>query len=178
MELARSRPHDRVRLEWPLPGSGIRAADILVAGVDAVTAIELKYMTQRLDCVVDGEAFRLRAQGAQDIRRYDVFKDIARMEEFATSHQRSQAFVIVLTNDPLYWTGPSSSTNCSAFSLRDGRIASGNLAWAMGAGTGTTRNREKPIFLKGEYQMTWAEYSNVGGKTGRFRFALHEILGN
>lgn len=175
--MARTQPQDRVRLEWPLPGSETRAVDILVAGAGTTTAIELKYMTQRLDCIVDGETFKLRAQGAQDIRRYDVIKDISRMEEFAANHQGARAFVIVLTNDPLYWKGPSSNTNCSAFSLRDGHILSGTPAWAQRTGPGTMRKREDPISLTGKYEMTWAEYSDIGVKNGRFRFTLHEIGG-
>lgn len=45
-------------------------------------ALELKYLCQRIEHEIDGETFALKPQGAQDIRRYDVLKDVGRMEQF------------------------------------------------------------------------------------------------
>lgn len=175
MQLGRARPQDRVRLEWPLAGSGVRAVDILVETSVGHMAIELKYMTQKLACVVEGEEFMLRSQGAQDIRRYDVFKDIARMEELCVRSKGARAAVVVITNDPQYWTNPCSDTNCSAFSLREGRVATGRLEWGERTGPGTKKNREAAVDLAGQYNVAWNDYSDVGGKFGRFRSAVFDI---
>lgn len=177
IEISKASPQNRVRLEWPLPGSGIRAVDILVSNTAGLMAIELKYMTQSLDCEVAGEPFMLRPQGAQDTRRYDVFKDIARMEEFCAAHEGAQAAVVMITNDPRFWSAPGSKreTNCINFSLAEGRSATGSLAWGDRTGGGTKKKREASIVLTGQYEIAWNEYSDVGGKFGRFRAAIVDI---
>lgn len=38
-------------------------------------ALELKYPTRKLACIVVGEEFALKDQAAQDTRRYDFIKD-------------------------------------------------------------------------------------------------------
>jgi hypothetical protein len=43
-------------------------------------AVELKYLTAAWTGEVDGEHFSLLSQGAQDIRAYDVLKDVQRVE--------------------------------------------------------------------------------------------------
>ncbi len=43
-------------------------------------AIELKYKTRHLLGIVGGEIYDLGDQAAQDLGRYDFFKDIERLE--------------------------------------------------------------------------------------------------
>src|SRR4030095_14395489 len=108
---------------------------------------------------ISDECFALRHQGAHDIRRYDVFKDISRMEKFVRHHPGAFASVIVLTNDPAFWVGPKSEGTCdAAFSLREGRRTSGSLAWSDTAGAGTKKGREAVIELTGIYEMRWVRY--------------------
>jgi hypothetical protein len=178
IEISKTFPDASVRLEWPLPGEGIRALDLLVSAKDATTAVELKYMTRKIDCEVQGEFFSLRNQSAQDVRRYDVLKDVARLEEFCRKRPQARGYVVVVTNDSLYWTGPSDHTNCSAFSLRNERTASGRLEWLPQTGQGTMKNREAPIELVGAYTFQWCDYSNVEVQHGRFRYALIEVAGS
>ncbi|MFN7164276.1 MAG: hypothetical protein ACK4P2_05600 [Hyphomonas sp.] len=174
-EISRSLPLHRVRLEWPLPGEGIRALDLLVTGPEIPTAIELKYMTKKIECEVDGETFSLRNQGAQDVRRYDVLKDVARMEDFCRRRSNVRGYVVAITNDSLYWTGPSENTNCSAFSLRNERMMTGRLDWLQKTGPGTMKNREKPIELMGDYKIFWHDYSDVGVNYGQFKYTVFEV---
>jgi hypothetical protein len=46
------------------------------------TAVEVKYLTRFWAGTVNGERYDLKNQGAQDIRAYDVIKDITRVESF------------------------------------------------------------------------------------------------
>ncbi len=48
-------------------------------------AIELKYKTRHLLGIVGGEIYDLGDQAAQDLGRYDFFKDIERLERFVRS---------------------------------------------------------------------------------------------
>lgn len=172
-------PDFNIRLEFPIAGPANGAIDILVRDADKpYYAFELKYLCQRFEAVLNGDTFALKPQGAQDIRRYDVLKDVVRMEQFSKSHPGVLASVIVLSNDPAYWTGPRSDKTCdAAFALREGRQARGNLDWLEKTRAGTKQGREKPIKLVGSYEMRWEDYSRIDGRFGRFRF-LHIDVGD
>ena len=163
--------HLQVRLEYPLARPSNAAIDILIRNAGQELALELKYLCQRIDQEVDGEPFALKPQGAQDIRRYDVLKDVGRMEQFLTARSTASAAVLVLSNDPSYWSGPKGENTCdAAFALREGRTVTGQLDWADHAGPGTKRGREATIVLKGAYAMNWRAYSRIDGRFGEFRF--------
>jgi hypothetical protein len=57
-----------LQLSWPAVGRHL--------------AIELKYMTRLWAGEVGGEPFALKRHGAQDVRCYDVVKDVERVERF------------------------------------------------------------------------------------------------
>lgn len=81
----------RVRLETR-PALGVRL-DLLATSADgaAQTGVELKYLTWLWHGDVAGERFDLKDQGTQDIRAYDVVKDIARVERFVAARPGSAA---------------------------------------------------------------------------------------
>lgn len=171
--LRRLNPNLDIRLEYPLLRPGNGAIDVLIRDGAQIAALELKYLCQRFDGEIGGETYALKPQGAQDIRRYDVLKDVWRMEQFIAQRPGAFASVIVLSNDPAYWKGPKSEqTYDAAFSLREGRQISGTLNWSEQTGAGTKRGREKPLQLNGSYQMRWANYSQIDGRFGEFRL-LH-----
>lgn len=178
VQLAALDPSLQIRLEWPLPGQGIRAIDILLSKGQQRTAVELKYLTQKYSGLFANEQFELKAQGAQDVRRYDVIKDIQRMEEFCDRFPSARAFVLVLSNDPVYWAGPTAGTNCEAFSLKQGRVLGGQLTWAEKTGAGTMKSREKPLTLANRYQVNWVQYSLLSGKYGEFRSTMFDVSQN
>lgn len=168
---ARSKiPDLRVRLEQPFPGRASGAIDIIFCHQGEEHAVELKYVTRLYAGEWDSEEFRLKNHGAQDLRSYDICKDIGRMEAFASGagHRGS---VVVLTNDPYYWKARSRLGTCAdAFDISGARKLTGELAWADHTGAGTMRNREAPITLRLELRPVWKDYSDVGGKAGQFRY--------
>jgi hypothetical protein len=165
-----------LRLEFPLERPSNEAIDILVRQRDQWYAIELKYLCKRIVTDVAGEVFALKSQGAHDIRRYDVVKDISRMERFVAANDNATAAVVVLTNDPSYWTGPRSDSTCDAdFALREGRLLHGLLAWSARTGDGTKRGRERPINIAGHHEVQWTDYSRVEAPSGRLRFFKIEV---
>src|SRR5690348_1575414 len=91
----------QVRLELPFPGRGSGAIDLVFYRNDTAHAVELKYLTSLFAGEIQGEEFRLKNHGAQDIRSYDVCRDIERMEAFCSGPARCGS-VVVLTNDPYY----------------------------------------------------------------------------
>lgn len=65
---------------------------------DHTTAIELKYLGQPAPATLMGKTSPLPNQGAQDVRSYDVVKDITRVESFVAAGTATDGLVIVLTN--------------------------------------------------------------------------------
>mgnify|MGYP003667958779 CR=1 FL=1 len=169
-------PAWKVRLERPIRALGNAAVDVWVGTPTSTVAVELKYLTKSASGEASGEAFHLRNHGAHDVRRYDVLKDVSRMERMRDT-EVERALVIALTNDPAYWTGPKrDDTNDAAFSLREGRVASGELCWSSATGSGTMKNREAPLVLRGSYRLRWQDYAEETVEFGRFRFLLIECL--
>lgn len=168
----RSDPAMRVRLETR-PAQGVHL-DLAFARRDLgrSTAVELKYLTRGWGGVFDGERYELKDHGAQDIRAYDVVKDIERVERFVSGIDGADGFVVVLTNDPGYWRAPKAAdtANAAAFRLGEGVVLSGRRGWGPNTG-GTSKGREKVLELAGSYELHWADYATLpgGGRGSMFR---------
>lgn len=168
-ELTHATTDAQVRLEYrPWPGER-RYLDVWATADGAQLAVELKYLTRPLRVDVDGEAFTLTNQAAQDIRRYDFWRDVVRLERLVAYHPRLQAHAVCLTNDPGYWRPPRSADSVdAAFRLHEGREVSGRLAWSDAAGEGTTRGRTAPLELTGGYTLRWRDFAAVAGQNLRY----------
>ena len=141
-------------------------------------AVELKYLVQGLSVTVDGERFELRSQAAQDIRRYDVIKDVCRLEEVLAAQAADSGALVALSNDPGYWKPGRPGTVDAAFRLQEGRPLAGALAWAKHAGAGTMKGREGVLDLAGSYALSWADFSKPAvGPGGQFRYLLIPVEG-
>lgn len=168
-ELRRRDPDLNIRLEHPL-GQGMRGAiDILLIG-ERRYALELKYLCKGLTVQLGEEEVCLRQQGAHDVRRYDVCKDIGRMERYA-DQTGNGAGVLVLANDPAYWQPRRRrDTVDAAFNLAHAHEISGLLQWSELAGIGTVSKREAAIAIRGRYPLEWRDYSDLGCRNGLFRY--------
>ena len=163
-------PNCKPRLEHPVPGLDNASFDILLNYGQWFVAIELKYLVCGLNVVEQGEVFKLKNQSARPVRRYDVFRDLARLERFVRSDPNRSGSLIVLSNDIIYWKeGQRPAGISTAFSLRQDRHVAGRLEWAESTGAGTMKGREEPIDLAGRYSLRWAEYSDLKIPKGNFR---------
>ncbi|MBK9178769.1 MAG: hypothetical protein IPM45_04220 [Acidimicrobiales bacterium] len=124
-------------------------------------AIEFEYLVRGLKAVIDGEYFRLRDQGAQPLSRYDVVKDVGRLERFSADDRADVGYAVVLSNDPQVWSPGRAGSIDEAFRMHDGATLSGTIRWAPHAGSGTTRGREKAIVLRGTYSVGWLSYPST-----------------
>lgn len=162
-------PHLRVRLETrPTPHVHLDLA-FEDPSTKRATAVEVKYLTRLWEGTVGGERFALKNHGAQDIRAYDVVKDISRVEKFIADRPRVNGAVVVLSNDPSYWRAPklNDTSNASAFRLCQGRLLAGVCSWGPNTGAGTRKGREEDLPLSGRYGLSWTTYSKMpGGGTG------------
>jgi hypothetical protein len=171
LAIAASDPGARVRLETrPLPGMRL---DLLVSRPDlgGHLAVELKYLTAAWAGDDAGEHFQVLGQGAQDIRAYDVVKDVQRVERLVDMRSGWSGLVLVLANDPAYWSRPAHgrATNADAFRIYEDQVLSGVRAWGPLTGAGTMKDRAAAIELRGSYRCRWSEYSSLPGSRGTFR---------
>ncbi len=170
-EVRSVQPSVRVRLETR-PAPNIRL-DLLVTSEDGAqrSAIELKYLTRLWLGEVAGERFELKDQGAQDIRAYDVVKDIVRVERFVAETAGANGAVVCLSNDAQYWNAPTHGreTNAGAFRIHDGTVLRGARAWGPRTGPGSSKGREEQLMLAGVHRLTWRAYSALSGPRGSFR---------
>jgi hypothetical protein len=168
-EIRKSDPSLNVRLEWPLTTPTRGAIDLIVIG-ETRFALELKYLSKSFSTTLDGESVTLKQHGAHDQRRYDVCKDVTRMEAYAEATGFG-AGVLVLTNDPGYWQERArADTVDAAFDLSHLRKLTGTLAWHELAKPGTTAARETPLEIKGQYALNWQDYNRIEGRSGLFRY--------
>jgi hypothetical protein len=139
--------------------------------------VELKYKTRRLVAESEGEHFALEDHSAQDLGRYDFFRDIERLEHFVLSSPSRSGVALFLTNDSAYWRPPGRpSVGYRQFAMTESRVASGQLVWQEGAGEGTRKNRESPIKLRGTYPIQWKDYSTLQpGSYGQFRYVIVQV---
>ena len=176
MQLAHELPAADIRLEYrPLPGQSVYT-DIWLTLDGVHCAIELKYKTKRATIDIAGERFELANQGAQDIGKYDFWKDVERVEKVRSFRASTAGAVIFLTNDQNYWNEPSREGTCAeAFHVHEGRIAKGELPWAAHTGEGTMRGRKSPVRLNNEHRVAWREYGSGQEGVPQFRYALVEV---
>jgi hypothetical protein len=158
-------PSMLVRLETR-PADGVHL-DLALARPDLgrTTAVELKYLTRLWIGDVGGEHYELKNHGAQDIRSYDVVKDIARVERFIAGQPGADGAVIVLANDASYWRPAKvgDTSNAAAFRISEGIVLTGSRAWGPKTRPGTMKARESSLDLTGRYELRWSDYSTVPG---------------
>jgi len=168
-------PDAKVRLEYRSQLKETVYLDVSVQTPTVNIALELKYPTRKLACVVAGEEFALKDQAAQDMRRYDFIKDIVRLEHVVDAVPNTRGYALLLTNDSSYWTTSlSEATTDTAFRIHEGARLAGTLAWASHTGAGTMHSREQNLALVGTYPLEWHDYSVIPGVTSysRFRYLL------
>jgi len=102
----------QLRVHWPSAAVRLETrplADLrwfldVAASVEGTRyAFELKYLTRRLEVDIEDERFSLREHSAHDTRRYDVVKDIARLEQIVDGDGADVGCAVVLSNDAGYW---------------------------------------------------------------------------
>ena len=99
-------------------------------------------------------AQRIARQGLvrtfQDVRAYDVVKDVGRLERFVSAHSAWNGIFVALTNEPSFWRPVTHgrATNADAFRIYEGVTLEGTREWGPLTGPGTMKSREAPIATK------------------------------
>lgn len=112
--------------------------------------------------------------GAQDIGRHTFLKKVSQMETLVNNGEVSHGFVILLTNDPLYWENSNRDTIDAEFKIHQDKVIHGQLNWSENAGAFT--EQYPPLNLQGVYTMHWHNYSHPQPQAhGRLRVLIARI---
>ncbi|MFD2840238.1 hypothetical protein ACFSYH_06605 [Populibacterium corticicola] len=168
-----------IRLERPvrIEGAATFNVDMMIHQSGCWYVIELKYLTAALTHTYLGEEFILRSHDARDLGRYDILKDVSRIETIVDRGLATAGFSITVTNDKALWTAAQRNDLIDLeFHLHEGRVVEGELAWGERAGLGTRERRQAPVFLRDRYQVSWGEYSHIPAeRNGIFKFLMFDI---
>ena len=151
--------------------------DIVVEKAGQFAVIELKYptkATQMMKTALFGEqnAYRgLKNHGADDIVKYNLWKDVRRIELVKTAFPNVVGgFALMVTNDPIYQAKPKPNTLKKNFGMDEGPHTR-DKHWPENATIGITL----PGFnLDQNYKISW-EPINFVNKSLDFKYTLIKI---
>jgi hypothetical protein len=140
--------------------------------------IELKYKTIDRDFLNDGEDYKLKNHGAQNLGRFDFFEDVRRLQSLKNCGKIKSGFVIFLTNDPLYWRKMIRRNLSSQFDMSERIIPlKSQLTWlgnpSVGSVTSKRLGNHLPILIENEITLKWMKYSTLSNMD--FKFVLVEV---
>ena len=169
--LRNTKKYDDVESEYYIPTKNIdllkdydwdsnMRIDLVVRKGKEYLPIELKYVTKKV--IRDYERFGmqirnmeiLKNQAAQDIRRYDFWKDVRRVELVKNIFPAvKNGLAVFLTNDPSYTKDPQINSACYPFSMSGNTdIGGGIMDWNGNTATGKDHTAFK---LEGVYKLKW-----------------------
>lgn len=166
-EIRTAVPDAEVRLERPFDVPERVNVDIVVRTPRASAAIELKYWPRGWSGTYGVEVFNLKNRGAQDLGRYDYWKDVHRVERLVLGGTVAWGAAVALTNDSAFWSVPGAGTMAEPFALNPGTRVPGTRAWPRRSGT--TLSREAPITISRPHEVTWRTFAaNPSGRDLRY----------
>ena len=135
--------------------------DLLIKCPDKNILVEFKYLTKAYQEEVDGLLLKVKDQAAHDIREYDCWKDISRIEKCVkdTETEIDCGYFILITNDHLYWDKPVKKDAVDIdFSICEWKHPASTKKWGEGASKGTVKGREKPIVIENDYSLEYKPF--------------------
>lgn len=150
--------------------------DLLIENGLEKYGIELKYVTKELETEIDKVKYKLKDHMATNLRRYDFYKDISRLEYLKINGEIDMGYAIFLTNVNSYYQKQASGM-AKEFNFADGcKIIPKDEYYWIGEkinekSIGSSRN--KNIKIEQQYDCCWREYPENGSYG--FKYILLEI---
>lgn len=168
--LRNTRHYDDVDVEYFVPyqelngykgiwGTEQLRLDVVVSKDGVYVPIELKYKTKSVSRQLPrfGEHLSesipvMKSQGAQDLGRYNFWKDVRRVEMVRGRFKAVPGgFAVFMTNDKAYLTGPREESIDALFSMKEGKHET-LKRWSKTTGTAASN----PNFeVEKEYSINW-----------------------
>ncbi len=163
-----------IYLEYAVSGQGKRRYyDIVIESESELIPIELKFKTKAV------EGYEYSNHAAQDLGRYDFWRDVERIESFGKKFGRKfkNGYAILVTNDTPYWNRSGEGRLYEQFSTKDQRTLSAGivLKWRKGYNEQSVgKNRCQDITINGDYTLNWTDVTSPDGGA-YFRALILEV---
>lgn len=147
--------------------------DLFIENGEGYSAvIEFKYITKRYEADIDGLKINLKAQGAQNVRRYASWRDIEKIEQLKKEKGLSEGFFILVTNDSKMIDAVPSKNIDSPFDVSQGtHPQSTDLYWQNASSyPKTTKKYPNHILIDGKFNFDYKNYNN-----GEFSYVIVKI---
>ena len=189
--LKHSGHYDRVEVEYYVPSQELQRLnaslttanfpwdsdvyiDIVVEKDGQFVPIELKYPTTdireaftRFGVDVQANVPMLKKDGAQNIHRYNYWKDVRRIEALSQAYAETivGGLAVMVTNDPSYQKSPTSgSVGYGPFSIENGREVKQPQDCDMSWQNGVSVAKDHPDFqIDGTYTINWQPMPKMAG---------------
>lgn len=148
--------------------------DLLIKDGSKKYGVELKYVTKELKTEINKEKFELKDHMATNLRRYDFYKDISRLESLKIKKEIDKGYVIFLTNVDSYQNSTTGMAEKFNFA-HECKISQGKYDWSDKSLTEKShrKHRKEEIELNQEYDCRWHEYFTIDNHV--FKYILLEI---
>ncbi len=143
------------------------------------TIIEFKYVTKKATIEIDKQFYiDLKSQGAYDVRRYQIWRDISKLEDLLDNKKCDHAYFLMITNaDKLIKPVPNNNLDCEFdISTREkNRPDKKELYWSYLSPKTIKRYPNKIIIRKKEsYKFNYIPYS-ASTNGASFKYLILQI---
>ena len=149
--------------------------DLIIKTKHDTVLVEFKYLTALYSETVNGFDIRVKSHMAMDIRRYDCWKDISRIELFTKNTKVDYGYFVLITNVPGFWKAPTRESYDLELRLNEGLHRRGPKKWKEGASEGTVKGRENPIYINNDYYFVYKDFYDSKEKNGLFKSLIVPI---
>jgi hypothetical protein len=153
--------------------------------------IEFKY---KLDKILKGkesykicrhkecsDEFEIKHQGAVYVGRHEIYEDIERMENLKKIKPNAKTFVVLVTNDHLYWDINQKKPNCSTYNFPLANKEDNKMTKYNKDGleyNASSKKKPRTLYINNPYNLQWVDLKDIGKndnvKNGKFRILVIE----
>lgn len=136
---------------------------------------EFKYKTKKSDFVLPVYSIYLKDHSDTWNGRYALWRDIYRIETFASLKNITKGFIVFICNNSGYWSIPKKGSCPEEFSLAEGLHEAGNRNWKLPAGQTLASVRNigdsykkdiYPLITENDYYFQYDVYSQLKDTRG------------
>lgn len=155
--------------------------DLLVEDIknNEKTIIEFKYVTKKATIEIHEQFYiDLKSQGAYDIRRYQIWRDISKLEDLLDNKKCDHAYFLMITNaDKLIKPVPKNNLDCEfdISTRKRNRPDKKELYWSHPSPRTERRYPNRIIIRKNEsYKFDYIPYSS-STNAASFKYLILQI---
>lgn len=178
-EIHKKHPDSSVYLEVPYKnyrdGSKNKIyVDILINYKGRRIGLELKYKTAIFNYAHNEVEYNLASHGAQPLSRYDILKDIERLQNLINSNAIDDGYAIAVTNDKVLWSHRTNRNGSGSDFFLGDKKAGQILTWKDGFKLGSIgSHRAENISFLYPVKIQWEPWcAFTEGNNKEFKYIM------